>query len=216
MRPTPASSRKRRHRIPSLLMIYPPRRRIGPHHNRRAPAMLNLPSILLLGFDTREVDAMLLGALDVLPGRTTTLPSSFCVSTMMAHMSVSRTSCDGNEAASSQLPSSDRPAVMGVAAAPFRPLTRVTPSDSSDCTNRKTTSVASARGRASIGLQVRIFRRSLNRRVVEREVGRGCAAKVRLLGVEEVVEIEVCDGLEGVVTNQIIVVRSAGVGGSED
>ena len=156
---------------------------------------------------------MLLGALDVFPGRTTTLPSSFCVSTVIAHMSVSRTSCDGNEAASSQLPSSDRPAVMGVAAAPFRPLTRVTPSDSSDCTNRKAANVASKRGRAKMGLLVRIFRRSLCRKVVEGGLGDEAANEGAVVVFEELVDVErLARERVGCVTSHIIVFRTGRVG----
>lgn len=93
----------------------------------------------------------------------------------------------------------------------------------SEDANRKATNVASIKGRARSGLLVRIFRRNLSLKVEERLLC--CRAAVgwvlRLLIVgDEVVDVEVEVGRReredwGVVTNQMIVFKIAGVGGSE-
>jgi hypothetical protein len=97
-------------------------------------------------------------------------------------------------------------------------------------TNRKTAIVASLKGRARVGLQVRILRRVRSLRVEEgREVGRRGVGRVAVvakeellvvdgrLGVDEVAEVEVGRERErcGVVTSRSIVVVMAGVGGIE-
>lgn len=78
-----------------------------------------------------------------------------------------------------------------------------------------------------MGLLVRIFRSILSRRVVEGRLGRVEAAVVeeeiapswlvRAVGIEEVIDIEfrAIDRRDGVVINQIIEVRIAGLGGIE-
>lgn len=86
-------------------------------------------------------------------------------------------------------------------------------------TNRNAAIVASLKGRARLGLQVRIFLRNLSLRREERCVVDD-AAKVGVLwllldGVDDVVVgDEVVKG-EGFVTKRMIEFRIAGVGGSE-
>jgi len=173
----------------------------------------------------RLVGAPVPKELDALPGLGVFPSPSRIVrlrsSTSSAHSRVSKTSLDGSVAPLGHPPSGGAPAAQDVAGDPPPPPTRSTWSASSECTNRKAAIVASISGRASTGLQVRIFRRSFSLRVVEGRVGRdarGAVAAGRLvrLVVEEVVEVEVRvrEG-EGLVTNHTIVFRSAGVGRRE-
>jgi hypothetical protein len=159
-------------------------------------------------------------------------------STLMAHASVSRTSLDGNAAPPIQASRPSRccgaccDCPWAAAAAGTVSLPTRSTSHPSDDTNRNATIVASKRGRARMGLLVRIFRRDLSLRVVGGRV-RGCAARGLLLllllvedvelVVEELVDVEEvevgCRGREGedvgVVTSQMIVFKITGVGRSE-
>jgi hypothetical protein len=100
--------------------------------------------------------------------------------------------------------------------------------------NRNTANVASLKGRARWGLQERIRRRLLSRKVGEREAGAGAVVGTVLLELalarmgeadvvcKELGEVEVVvvaasreEGRRRVVTSQMIVFKMAGVGGSE-
>ena len=149
------------------------------------------------------------------------------ISTLIAHARVSRSATDGGGVSLGQC---GRNGLGGDGASdptvPSSPPTRATSGVSSERTNRKAAIVASKRGRASMGLQVRIFRRSLSRRVNVCE-GRGLDGFAGAVGgregsvIRRVVEVvvNVKDRVrregEGVVTTHKIVLRSAGVGGSE-
>jgi hypothetical protein len=153
-------------------------------------------------------------------------------STLRTHKSASRTSFDGSVAPFGQPVGPRRgncccdSLLAATADDSSSPETRSTEYPSDD-TNRKTAIVASIKGRARVGLQVRIFRRVRSLR----EEGRardGAAVEVlrRLLVAgrdvelavgDELVDVEVARELErcGVVTSQMIVFIIAGVGRRE-
>ena len=150
-------------------------------------------------------------------------------STRRTHNRVIRTSLDGSfsplNQASHPLPCGscdDFPLAVAEANTPSSE-TRSTVHPSVD-TNRKASIVASIKGRARVGLQVRIFRRNLSLKVEERRVGDREAAGLLLqllFGVgcdvvvgDKVADVEVREG-EGFVTNQMIVFKIGRVGGSE-
>jgi hypothetical protein len=168
-------------------------------------------------------------------------------STLRAHARVSRTSFDGRAAPfSPQLAGPLRggncrcespPAAAHGADTSSSPETRSTTAHPSDDTNRNASIVASSKGRARLGLQVRIFRSKRSLRVVEE--GRVCDAAaageelLRLLLLvggrdnkigfavgEELVEVEfvVCrrevERCFGVVTSHMIVFKIGRVGSS--
>jgi len=154
--------------------------------------------------------------------------SSLRSSTLSTHNRVIRTSLDGNRVPFNQgvcpVPCCCCCTFLSAAAAVLTSSsTRLTVYPSVD-TNRNASIVASIKGRARVGLQVRIFRRNLSLRVEERRVGGRAAVGLvlrLLLSVgrdvvvcDEVVDVELLEG-EGFVTNKMIVFKIAGVGGRE-
>lgn len=162
------------------------------------------------------------------------LATLFPSSTRSTHKSVSKTSLVGSGVplgqSGSSLATTSSATTAAAADAPRAPPTRSASHTLSVETNRKTAIVASLKGRARVGLQVRILRRVRSLRVEEgREVGRRGVGRVAVvakeellvvdgrLGVDEVAEVEVGRERErcGVVTSRSIVVVMAGVGGIE-
>lgn len=113
---------------------------------------------------------------------------------------MSRTSFDGSATPSGQPWGRRRcgsPAAVAAAADSSCPGTRTT-EHPSEHTNRNTSIVASIKGRARMGLQVRIFRRIRILRFEERRVGDGAAVEGllrRLLVAGRGVEVAVGDEL---------------------